>query len=163
MARRLPAGTHVSGSGSFLPDRQEIGSEVVTRARVVVEEREAALEEAGDLIVPIGQGLVTPDVIDADLGEIVNGDAPEGSAGPRSHLLQVGGNRGPGCGDRGGGAAPGGGGGGGDGGGDLTAPRFTRCHVNITLCRVCFTFWALKHLLHLPHQYLQHIGIEDPA
>ena len=35
----LPAGTHVSGSGSFLPDRQEIGSEVVTRARVVVEER----------------------------------------------------------------------------------------------------------------------------
>ena len=77
----LPAGTHVSGSGSFLPDHQEIGSEVVTRARVVVEDREAVLEEAGDLIIPIGQGLVTPDVIDADLGEIVNGDAPEGSAG----------------------------------------------------------------------------------
>ena len=77
----LPAGTHVSGSGSFLPDHQEIGSQVVTRARVVVEDREAVLEEAGDLIIPIGQGLVTPDVIDADLGEIVNGDAPEGSAG----------------------------------------------------------------------------------
>ncbi len=77
----LPAGTHVSGSGSFLPDHQEVGTEVVTRARVVVEEREAALEEAGDLIIPIEQGLVTPDVIDADLGEIVNGDAPEGSAG----------------------------------------------------------------------------------
>lgn len=77
----LPAGTHVSGSGSFLPDHQEVGSEVVTRARVVVEEREAALEEAGDLIIPIGQGLVTPDVIDADLGEIVNGEAPEGRAG----------------------------------------------------------------------------------
>lgn len=77
----LPSGTHVSGSGSFLPDHQEIGSEVVTRARVVVEEREAALEEAGDLIIPIGQGLVTHDVIDADLGEIVNGEAPEGRAG----------------------------------------------------------------------------------
>ncbi len=77
----LPAGTHVSGSGSFLPDHQEVGSEVVTRARVVVEEREAALEEAGDLIIPIAQGLVTRDVIDADLGEIVNGDAPEGRAG----------------------------------------------------------------------------------
>ncbi len=77
----LPAGTHVSGSGSFLPDHREIGPEVVTRARVVVEEREAVLEEAGDLIVPIQEGLVTPDVIDADLGEIVNGDAPEGRAG----------------------------------------------------------------------------------
>ena len=77
----LPTGTHVSGSGSFLPDHQEIGAEVVTRARVVVEDREAVLEEAGDLIIPIGQGLVTPEVIDADIGEIVNGDAPEGNAG----------------------------------------------------------------------------------
>lgn len=77
----LPAGTHVSGSGSFMRDHQEIGSEVVARARVVVEERAAALEEAGDLIIPIRQGLVPADVIDAELGEIVNGDAPEGSAG----------------------------------------------------------------------------------
>ena len=77
----LPTGTHVSGSGSFMPHMQEIGAEVVTRARVVVEEREAALEEAGDLIIPIREGLVTPDVIDADLGEIANGEAPEGSAG----------------------------------------------------------------------------------
>ena len=78
---RLPAGTHVSGSGSFMPHMREIGSEVVVRARVVVEEREAVLEEAGDLVIPIREGLVTADVIDADLGEIVNGDAPEGSAG----------------------------------------------------------------------------------
>ncbi len=77
----LPAGTHVSGSGSFQPHTREVGGEVVARARVVVEEREAALEEAGDLIIPIEQGLVTADVIDADLGEIVNGDAPEGNAG----------------------------------------------------------------------------------
>ena len=77
----LPAGTHVSGSGSFQPHTREVGDEVVTRARVVVEEREAALEEAGDLIIPINEGLVPPDVIDADLGEIVNGGAAEGNAG----------------------------------------------------------------------------------
>lgn len=77
----LPAGTHVSGSGSFMPHMREVGDEVVTRARVVVEEREAALEEAGDLIIPIREGLVTAGVIDADLGEIVNGHAPEGNAG----------------------------------------------------------------------------------
>ena len=77
----LPAGTHVSGSGSFQPHMREVGDEVVTRARVVVEERVAVLEEAGDLIIPIREGLVTADVIDADLGEIVNGEAPEGNAG----------------------------------------------------------------------------------
>ncbi len=77
----LPAGTHVSGSGTFQPHMREVGSEVVTRARIVVEEREAALEEAGDLVIPIREELVTADVIDADLGEIVNGEAPEGNAG----------------------------------------------------------------------------------
>ena len=77
----LAAGTHVSGSGSFTPDMREIGGEVVARARVVVEERKAALEEAGDLIIPIREGLVPPNVIDADIGEIVNGEAPAGSAG----------------------------------------------------------------------------------
>ncbi len=77
----LAAGTHVSGSGSFTPDMREIGAEVVVRARVVVEERKAGLAEAGDLVIPIGEGLVGPDVIDAELGEIVNGDAPGGRAG----------------------------------------------------------------------------------
>ena len=77
----LPAGTHVSGSGSFMPDMREIGGEVVVRARVVVEERKAALEEAGDLVIPIRDGLVGPGVIDAELGEIVNREAPGGRAG----------------------------------------------------------------------------------
>ena len=54
---------------------------MVARARVVVEERRAALAEAGDLVIPIREGLVPPDVIDAELGEIVNGEAPPGRAG----------------------------------------------------------------------------------
>ena len=77
----LAAGTHVSGSGSFTAETREIGGEVVVRARVVVEDRKAAREEAGDLVIPIGEGLVGPDVIDAELGEIVNGEAPGGRAG----------------------------------------------------------------------------------
>lgn len=77
----LPPGTHVSGSGSFTPAMQEIGPEVVARARVVVEQREAAMEEAGDLIVPVRDGVAPPNVVDAELGEIVAGRAPRGSAG----------------------------------------------------------------------------------
>ncbi len=77
----LALGTHVSGSGSFLPDHREIGGEVVERARVVVEDRAAVMEEAGDLIIPVAEGRLPPDPIDAELGEIVNGAAPGGAAG----------------------------------------------------------------------------------
>lgn len=78
---RLPAGTHVSGSGCFQPDAQEIGPEVVVRARIVVEDRASVLEEAGDLLIPMREGVVPPDAIDAEVGEIVAGEAPQGNAG----------------------------------------------------------------------------------
>jgi len=63
----LKAGTHVTGMGSFSPDMQEIDEITVKRARVVVDSREACLEEAGDLII-------SGAVIDAEIGEIINGD-----------------------------------------------------------------------------------------
>ena len=74
-------GTHVSGSGSYTLEMQEVDADVVRRARVVVEHRESALEEAGDLVIPMRAELVGPDVIDCELGEIVNGVAPEGRDG----------------------------------------------------------------------------------
>ncbi|MGI9625492.1 MAG: ornithine cyclodeaminase family protein [Longimicrobiales bacterium] len=77
----LPAGTHVSGVGSFTHEMQEVDVDVVRRARVVVEDVESAMEEAGDLIIPMEAGDVPKDVIDCELGDIVNGAQPEGSAG----------------------------------------------------------------------------------
>ena len=65
----LKPGTHVTGVGSFTPDMQEIDATTIQRARVVVDQRDAALAEAGDIII----GKAT---IDAEIGEIVNGDRP---------------------------------------------------------------------------------------
>ena len=45
-------------------------SELVARSFVVVEERESALREAGDLVMAIDAGLMTADDIDADLTQI---------------------------------------------------------------------------------------------
>jgi len=39
----------------------------------VVDQRQAALSEAGDVIIPIQQGLITENHIHAELGEIVSG------------------------------------------------------------------------------------------
>lgn len=74
--RHVEAGTHVNGVGSYTPEMQEVDAELVTRARVVVDHRSSALEEAGDLLVPIRDGRFSPDAIHAEIGEIVSGDRP---------------------------------------------------------------------------------------
>jgi ornithine cyclodeaminase/alanine dehydrogenase-like protein (mu-crystallin family) len=52
---------------------QEIGASVITRSILIVDQREAALSEAGDIVIPIQQGLITKDHIHAELGEVISG------------------------------------------------------------------------------------------
>ena len=67
----LKPGVHINGVGSYQPWVQEIPIETVLRSRVVVDHRESALAETGDLIIPIQQGRYSADHITAELGEIV--------------------------------------------------------------------------------------------
>jgi len=46
--------------------------ETIHRAKVVVDSRETAIAEAGDLLLPIAKGLIGAGHIYADPGEIVN-------------------------------------------------------------------------------------------
>ncbi len=55
---------------------QEIDSVTVRRARVFVDSVEAALAEAGDLIIPLNAGMITLDHIRAELGEVIAGLKP---------------------------------------------------------------------------------------
>ncbi|MBY0122782.1 ornithine cyclodeaminase family protein [Bacillus sp. S/N-304-OC-R1] len=72
---RLKPGVHVNAVGSFRPAMQELPSSAVVSAhKVVVESSEAALEETGDLQVPIKEGVFQPDDIYGELGQIVNGE-----------------------------------------------------------------------------------------
>ena len=67
----LQPGTHITAVGTFVPEKREVDTTTIRRAnRIVVDSREACLEEAGDLIIPNAE-------IDAEIGEIVNGDKPE--------------------------------------------------------------------------------------
>jgi ornithine cyclodeaminase/alanine dehydrogenase-like protein (mu-crystallin family) len=69
----LASGTHVNAVGSYKPEVQEVPAETVLRALVVVDHRKSALEETGDLIIPIQRGLMKETDIHAELGEIVAG------------------------------------------------------------------------------------------
>ena len=69
----LKPGVHINGVGSYRPDMAEIPPETVRAAKVVVDHRPACLAEAGDLIQPIHQGLITENHVHAELGEIAAG------------------------------------------------------------------------------------------
>jgi ornithine cyclodeaminase/alanine dehydrogenase-like protein (mu-crystallin family) len=69
----IEPGAHINAVGSYKPDRREIPSKTVKRSRVVVDHRPAAMEEAGDLIMPMKDGLINEKHIHAELGEIVAG------------------------------------------------------------------------------------------
>ena len=55
-SKYLSQGTHINGIGSYRPDMTEIPADVVAKAIVFVDQREACLQEAGDIIVPIQHG-----------------------------------------------------------------------------------------------------------
>ncbi|MXV75804.1 ornithine cyclodeaminase family protein [Candidatus Poribacteria bacterium] len=81
----LQPGTHITAVGTFVPEKREVDTTTIRRAhRIVVDSREACLEEAGDLIIPnaeIRTENETPNIVknelvlgSAEIGEIVNGD-----------------------------------------------------------------------------------------
>lgn len=69
-------GVHISAVGAYTPEMQELPAETVARATVVVDAIEAALAEAGDLIIPLRDGLVTREHFARELGMVVSGAAP---------------------------------------------------------------------------------------
>ncbi len=66
-------GTHINAVGGFTPDTQEIPDEIIRKALLFVDSREACWAEAGDLIIPRSKGLISEADIRAELGEVVSG------------------------------------------------------------------------------------------
>jgi ornithine cyclodeaminase/alanine dehydrogenase-like protein (mu-crystallin family) len=72
----LSEGAHVNAVGACLPTIRELDTATVAAARLVVDRRESALSEAGDVVIPIQEGAFGPEHIAAELGEIASGDVP---------------------------------------------------------------------------------------
>ena len=71
----LKRGAHINAAGVYKPHMAEIPVATVCRARVVVDHRGSALEEAGDLLGPLRQGLIQQSHFATELGEVVLGRA----------------------------------------------------------------------------------------
>jgi alanine dehydrogenase len=72
----LEPGQHVNAVGSHAPQARELDTTTVTRSKVVADQVEACLVEAGDLIIPIQEGAIAREHIRAGLGDVVAGLKP---------------------------------------------------------------------------------------
>jgi ornithine cyclodeaminase len=81
-------GTHLNALGVFKAHMQEIPAETVVRATVFVDSIEAAMEEAGDLLVPMEKGLITRDHIRGKIGAVAAGDCPGRSSADEVTLFK---------------------------------------------------------------------------
>lgn len=66
-------GTHINAVGAYTPAMQEVSPETIARARIVVDQREAAWAEAGDLVIARDLGLITAANVYAEIGELASG------------------------------------------------------------------------------------------
>jgi alanine dehydrogenase len=69
----LKDGAHVNAIGSHQPGTRELDEATIKKAKVVVDQKEACLKEAGELVDLITSGAISPDHIYGELGELVTG------------------------------------------------------------------------------------------
>lgn len=87
---RLAAGAHVNAIGAYRHDLCELDGPLLRRATLVVEERQAALSEAGDLIQAIEAGHIAPESIAGELRDVATGAVRRDSAAQISVFKSVG-------------------------------------------------------------------------
>ena len=67
----IAPGAHVNAVGACFAANRELDTAAVVRARVVVDRRESALAEAGDLLIPMKEGAIEASHIAAELGDVL--------------------------------------------------------------------------------------------
>ena len=69
----IAAGAHVNAIGTHSPNSREIDSATMSVARIFVDRRESALNESGDYLLAAKEGVVTPESIVGEIGELLIG------------------------------------------------------------------------------------------
>ena len=72
----IQPGAHINAVGTFGPQSREIDTTTVVRSRLFVDRKESAINEAGDYIIPLSEGSITPGHIRGELGEVISSAIP---------------------------------------------------------------------------------------
>ncbi|MGO3115053.1 ornithine cyclodeaminase family protein [Enterococcus pseudoavium] len=69
---KVKRGATVSCVGSYQPQMQEMDPVILKRAsKIYFDSEEAVLSEAGDILIPLAEGLITKDDFTGDIGEVL--------------------------------------------------------------------------------------------
>src|SRR5262249_19011185 len=72
----LKPGTFVAAAGAYEAQAREVDSETIRRAgKRVIDSRADCLDHAGDLMIPIGEGILDRGEV-AQIAELVSGERP---------------------------------------------------------------------------------------
>ena len=69
----IEKGTHINAIGAHYADHREMDETIIKKSKVIVDSRERALKEEGELLIPISKGIIAKEHIYAELGDIVAG------------------------------------------------------------------------------------------
>ena len=67
----IAGGAHINAIGTHSPQSREIDTETMATARIFADRRESVLNEAGDYLLAVQEGAVSPESIIAEVGEVV--------------------------------------------------------------------------------------------
>lgn len=66
-------GLHINGIGSHAVGVRELDTATVVKSKLVCDQVDACLAEAGDVQIPIEEGALSPDEIYGEIGELISG------------------------------------------------------------------------------------------
>jgi ornithine cyclodeaminase/alanine dehydrogenase-like protein (mu-crystallin family) len=69
-------GVHLNVVGSSTPHAREVDTATMAASALFVDRRESTINEAGDYLFAMREGLIGPDHIRAELGEVLTGEKP---------------------------------------------------------------------------------------
>ena len=72
----ISAGAHLNLVGSSTPKTREVDSETMAAASLFVDRRESTINEAGDYLLAAREGVIGPDHIRAEIGEVLTREKP---------------------------------------------------------------------------------------
>lgn len=73
---KVKPGTHINGIGSHTPGARELDSAIIKRSKLVGDSKAACFSEAGDIMIPLKEGVIDESHFYAELGDVVTGKIP---------------------------------------------------------------------------------------
>jgi alanine dehydrogenase len=72
----IAPGAHLNVIGAHYPDRREIDTATLKRGRAIVDDRDQAFHEKGEILIPLAAGEIGRDRVAGTIGEVLAGKVP---------------------------------------------------------------------------------------